>query len=514
MEICLSCGSIAPTQSQTCKRCGSSFEDNRGSSGHLAEGLNWIRFDGYFLCRSCGFNIQLNYLDSDGAVLCSQCGVDQKFSWERWEQLLIHAHNVADLCGVNAPEKDSLLWQAMKEVDGQNLTNVYGKIGKTHSLVSLSQSELFEGFKYEFNVSPGFPLCNKCKCPLEAEIIQGGIRTQCPQCQEKNTYVLPQEASRYDSLKGVIAPEHLDGLDFVQIEKADVSGAVALTCPRCAGNIKQPAKEGFITCEYCGTSLYIPAHLSKKTSTQQPPRPWWILFEGKSRIRNKLEEKVGWLKRKKEAARKREEQIAIPEKGRINVTPKKGLGGRIGGFIAGLFNKHPVILILSFIIGINVLFFIPKVLGFIFGAACLFVPIFFGLFKKWKSKDVFGTTAMGIRMGIYLWCGLMFAAVGTIGIPQAVTYTAKLTAPLVCPEGYRQSVEAKIVTTSGNTSDGYTVNTSMRPICVGGMGKTPANSLLVLALITGFYMIFTLPLLLIEYIRATIRLNRLKDKKD
>ena len=505
MEICFSCGTIAPEQSKTCSRCNNTLQGNRGKPGQMPKGLNWARFDGHFLCRSCGFDIQINYLDTDGAILCTQCGIDQRFNWERWEGLLVHAHNVADLCGRAAPGNDTPIWEVMKNFEGDNLRDIYGKVGKSHSLVSLSEAELFEGFKYEFNASPGHPVCKKCNVPLDVKNMQGGLTVSCPDCEEIQTYTLPQKASQYESLKGVVAPEHQSGLEMARQERQDGSGAIALTCPKCAGNIDQAAKEGFATCPYCGTSLFVPSSLLKSNSTQQPPRPWWLLFEGPSVLRNKLEKQVRRVKKRKEETNKRQ-----AGKKNIQTEVKSKKAGGFWGFVASAFGKHPVIFILSLIVGINVLFFIPKVLGLLFGGAMLLLPIYLGLFKKWKSRDAFSTTALGIRFGIYLWCGLMFAAVGTIGIPQAVTYTARITAPLVCPEGYRDHVEAKIVTTKGNTSEGYTVSTSMHPICVGAMGKTNANQILVLALLTGFYMIYTLPWLLIEYIRTAIRLRKKK----
>ena len=170
MEICVSCGAIAPTSNDQCTRCSSQFEETRKEVAPPSEDLQLVRLHGRFKCRSCGSEVALNHFTLD-EYLCGRCGIQQVFSWEEWEQIIEHGHNTADLTGFNQPGiVDENFWVEFGEHQGDDIARMFRSIGKDKSTLTKGNS-FFGGLDFEMDVTPGNPVCDNCKTPCRKRTV-------------------------------------------------------------------------------------------------------------------------------------------------------------------------------------------------------------------------------------------------------------------------------------------------------------------------------------------------------
>jgi hypothetical protein len=124
--------------------------------------------------------------------------------------------------------------------------------------------------------------------------------------------------------------------------------------------------------------------------------------------------------------------------------------------------------------------------GFIVAVGVIIAP-FVQVLKEEKNTIKKSLT----KLPVILWCAVMFASVGTIGLPFVVKYTA----PVICPVGYQEI--APYVHTKVHDMPGRVQSATMRPICIGEDGYYVPDQLLFLATIFSAFLIFAVVLNLI-----------------
>jgi Zn finger protein HypA/HybF involved in hydrogenase expression len=303
LRICLSCGTIAPTSNTDCGRCGVRFEDNTRDLTPEEVSFMPARIKGHFECRSCGKEVPLNYLALD-TVPCASCGIDQAVSWDLWEDVLAHAHNTADLTGNAKPHLgDELFWRAFRDEEGEDITAMFRGIGLRKSTLTKG-NDYFGGVQYALDVSPGHPLCERCREPLELEASEEAVRASCPACKSSREYSRWIALDKYKGLIAAMAEEHRSDTPAVKTEAG--AGAVAITCPNCGGALDVSSAGSFVTCGFCNTACHVPHKLVQKvTGKPVPEAAWWLLFEGPSPLRRQIDRRIEILRHKQDMAKKR-----------------------------------------------------------------------------------------------------------------------------------------------------------------------------------------------------------------
>jgi hypothetical protein len=143
----------------------------------------------------------------------------------------------------------------------------------------------------EIILSPGHPLCPKCRAPLTASGAGQGLATvRCAACRTEETYRVPEQALGWcEELVGVIAPDHVHGRSAVRIEAQAGNAAVAIKCPSCGSPLTLAPDEHVTTCPYCKTSSFVPTGVLAQTFRKPtPPRPWWLAMRSPSALRGLL----------------------------------------------------------------------------------------------------------------------------------------------------------------------------------------------------------------------------------
>ncbi len=96
------------------------------------------------------------------------------------------------------------------------------------------------------------------------------------------------------------------------------------------------------------------------------------------------------------------------------------------------------------------------------------------------------------KLPVILWCAVMFASVGTIGLPFVVKYTALV----ICPPGY-QKITPHVATSVKKSPGKIEQSASMQPICIGEDGYFIPNQFHFLAITFCAFLVLALALNLI-----------------
>jgi transcription elongation factor Elf1 len=293
MDICAGCGVIAPRDGSACTVCSADFAESRTRAAARTDDAYWVAVRCRFQCRSCGHLSPLNHLDMDGTVVCLRCGLSQIFDVASWDDGLNHAHAVGDLAG---PELEGRHPNARISIAERN---PFKDIGRTHTSAELAQSgmRIAEGMMHtqslRVEASPGQPLCDHCRRPLNGQLVsQTRATAGCVACGTTATYELPERAlPMCASIKAVIAEEQSTDRRDAKIDEHGSGGAVAIRCPNCDAALSVTGTSQIVTCEYCKASARIPSATLHQLGFADPqPLIWWMLFAGRSRARDELEQ--------------------------------------------------------------------------------------------------------------------------------------------------------------------------------------------------------------------------------
>jgi hypothetical protein len=280
VEICRRCGIVAPARGTACSACAEPLSQVRVAAPP-GEGI-WVAVRCAFTCNQCRFPAPLDALDASGAAECASCGLRQRFDLDAWREALDFAHAVGDLAGP-APEgrhPHPTLWIGSE--------NPYAGVGDTRTF---ERKEGISTNALSVDAAPGHPVCGACRLPLSSRVTgAGAVTTECPQCGERASYALSDEARHLSgSLLGAVASEHRTDRPRARTT-ATQAGVVALTCPGCGAPLSIGPGGRLQVCPFCQASCIVPARsLSRARQDAPAPEIWWLLFQGASRLRRALE---------------------------------------------------------------------------------------------------------------------------------------------------------------------------------------------------------------------------------
>ena len=272
IPVCPGCGVIAPTAQTQCALCGTGF----GAAAPFAAGgagdvmFARVRLD--VTCRACGAETPVA-LTLQPDFECASCKGRQAVPSEHWTAALQFAHAAADLCKGRGPVMSQ---------------NAYDGVGNTRAFADRRVESV------HVQASPGHALCPACRVPLEVHRAEDGRWVaSCARCSASLVAALPARADFVaPMLRGVI-PHRQHG---------DV---VAITCPSCGGALQVVPGADFATCQYCGTS--------SRVEQRSAPEAEWVLLEGQSAERRRLEELAARQKQKPAAPAKYDRWAAYDE---------------------------------------------------------------------------------------------------------------------------------------------------------------------------------------------------------
>jgi hypothetical protein len=299
LTVCASCGVIAAHESK-CSHCNKVHEGRPLTIPPRDDGAVWVCVECTFRCRSCGFAVPLNQLDMDGAVVCVRCGTEQAFEVARWRQALGHAHSAGDLSGDRAEG-------IPKE------KNPFRTVGTSRTGIKLA----IEGANaLEITASPGHPLCERCRAPLEITFDPAArSRAACKSCDESAEYVVPAAARKMTrALHAIVATEHRADRAEVSVEATDA--AITVKCPNCSAPLPIDQASKFLTCRFCNTSARIPDRTWARVRGGAPAvESMWLLFQGPSPLRQETENRKA--KDEADARLHAEKEAMVAERERI-----------------------------------------------------------------------------------------------------------------------------------------------------------------------------------------------------
>lgn len=305
MEICPTCGVIAPTARNSCEVCDGDLSGRRRAT-EIADERYWVGVRCHFQCRSCGHMSPLNFLDMDGSVQCHHCGLEQAFDVDSWREGLEHAHQVGDLAG---PDPEGRHPHPRVSIIGANPMARVG-VDQTQSTSAQAGTVTRDGMtlirSLRVDASPGQPLCRRCQTPVETYVEGHRVTTRCPNCSTGAVCELPERAEQMcDGLAGVMADDMR--VDRPQVKLDRSSGAVAMTCPNCGAGYSDVAEGKLVRCPFCQTVALIPDRFLLRYLDRKPvTATWWLLFEGRSPARRELEKPATGGEKKKPEVREAE----------------------------------------------------------------------------------------------------------------------------------------------------------------------------------------------------------------
>lgn len=272
MDICGSCGAWAPIDGETCGWCDASLA--RGRRPLPDDDRLFVAIRLTFDCRGCGLPSPLDALVPDGTVRCVRCQLEQRFERGWWVQVLRAAHAVGDLMG-DAPEGRS---RSAWSIAGTN--PFFG--------VPVARDGVLEGWVPDtltVELCTGHPLTEANLAPAQVTI-RGDDLTTRGDGEVARYAILPSVRQLYPALLGVIADEHR--VDREEPDVGPIAGD-AFSCTSCGAALPVDGALRLVRCDFCGAVTHIPAQI--RHSVQRDPKPdsWWLVFEGSSPARERLE---------------------------------------------------------------------------------------------------------------------------------------------------------------------------------------------------------------------------------
>lgn len=277
--ICGHCGVVALSGAAACAVCERPFPPVRVEAPLIG---CWVAIRARFKCRGCGFQAPIDQLDVDGAIDCVHCGLRQAFEASSWRSALEFAHAVGDLAGP-LPEG--------------NVSNRFVWIGDSNPYATVGVTQAFREFKTNYEAGreffleagPGFPSCKKCAAAFVVRVEQGRVHTDCPRCGDSADYQLPPRSSQATpAIVAVVADE-----SRTDRMKANVGGdgqVMAIRCPGCGAPLSPEGDSRSLSCPFCKALSFVPGKVMARALGRTPkPETWWVLFQGPSRERKKLE---------------------------------------------------------------------------------------------------------------------------------------------------------------------------------------------------------------------------------
>lgn len=283
MRICRRCGVYAPPETATCDLCNASLRDAWRDVARVRFRLAVARITR--TCAACGVVTPVDGLPANGAVQCGGCGAEAVIPTPTWIRLLDRAHSVADLVGED-PEGFETSTVAIDQVnpfalEARRSAGVRFAHGEAHAVEDLPAD-------VQMYVAPGVPIDGEAAEVLQFEVLGGGtLVTRSaggPAVYEVGAPFVPA----YPALAGVIGQDHrTDPRDPDVDVDADTGRWM---CPACGGRLgSRDGTRYRVRCPTCGARAAVPRSLRYAGVTDARPEPVWLVFDGPSPERRRLE---------------------------------------------------------------------------------------------------------------------------------------------------------------------------------------------------------------------------------
>lgn len=311
MDLCGSCGRVAPQTLAACELCGASF--GRVPARGTPEDLRWAALRSEFQCRSCGHHSPIDHLDTDGSASCRRCGLEQAFAVESWRLAIEHAHAVADLAG---PDPEGSRPHPQLSIAAENPYWTIG-VGETEAAAKVVGGPN----QLRVRVGPGQPLCPRCKSPYSVFAEGPGVLAlECGACPRRRYAIPPEARSLHPALVGAVAEAHdcEAGAGLGPAATGGAAQAVAIRCPGCGAPLQGARPGSIVTCNFCHSTAQVPASAgrSQQLAPAVEAATWWLLLRGPSQQRRALEhapEAAGWAGQHKAEAAADSEELALEQ---------------------------------------------------------------------------------------------------------------------------------------------------------------------------------------------------------
>ncbi len=245
----------------------------------------WARVECQFRCVACSASSPLNHIELGGRLSCTHCGVEQSFDGRVFGHVLSVAHDVVDLAGSDPAVRHS------PQNGRLTLENPFKHVGVSASEWQWTEERVVAGrAPLVVRVSPGHPLCGRCKVPLVVQAQVGHtLLAACQRCGARETHALPAAASLYPAALGALAAEHRTDRRQAH-DHVGSDGVASLACPQCGAPLVTDLHSTTVLCRHCGAQSLVSSRLWFRLGVREPkPEPIWVLFSGRSERRRKLE---------------------------------------------------------------------------------------------------------------------------------------------------------------------------------------------------------------------------------
>ncbi len=282
MNVCATCGIVAPRPGLPCEGCGSTgtgrAPERRGGAYFV-----WIRCR--FQCRGCGRLAPLDEIEVGGVARCVLCGLTQAFDPSAWREALAFAHGVGDLAGGEGLHPDAR-WAI-------GLANPHAEIGITRASTPLVVSGtgtvggVAVSRSLHVRAAPGHPLCGTCRSPLQVDrVAEGQLQARCAECGASARYdVSAAVVAACHGLRGVMSEGGRAGLQEARTVRE--AGVVGLSCPGCGAPLRATGAARTVECAFCHLVSRVPGELAA-TGEDREPAALWLLLSGPSAARRAL----------------------------------------------------------------------------------------------------------------------------------------------------------------------------------------------------------------------------------
>ena len=275
LRVCTGCGTVAPAGRPTCSQCSSSL-DSASEVQLVRDGLHCARVIVELRCGACRFWAPIDGLPEDSAIECAHCDLRQAVEPDDWEKLLDTAHAAADMT---------------RSELRQHPRNPYRDLGESRT--STLYEDNHTNPRLRAWISPGHPMCAKCRGPVAVAVEGAGLRVDCPRCVETASlegtlvYDFSARAShRYAPLRGAIGLEQR--IDRLRARHVETNGVIMLRCPGCGGELPAPDADRVSRCSYCPAVSIVPRSGARGLGHEVKPAPWWLVFAGPSGLRRTI----------------------------------------------------------------------------------------------------------------------------------------------------------------------------------------------------------------------------------
>jgi hypothetical protein len=303
-SICSACGVTWAKESSGCSICGS---DGARPRPAIARGdAIWVASFAWFTCRSCGESSSMQGLETDCKVECSLCGQVQLLDPETLREAMELAWEAGDFMTRGAFPLDEP--EALRAADPG-----LGELGAGSAYVEYASTGVRTGDTADLNrnvrmrLSPGHPLCETCREPLDTKLDGRELVVSCLHCHADATYrrpANPQEIRCFPraALDGSLREGALDA----RVEDA-AGGVSAIRCPVCSAGLTGVDGRGLARCVYCNTVARIAPRLRALAGASSEPTtaPYWIHFVGASPTRQEVASRAAGRARKRAEAEAR-----------------------------------------------------------------------------------------------------------------------------------------------------------------------------------------------------------------